>query len=89
MREDVFALNQHSRIIVVAKDRLKLVGLNQHGVVFEKVIVKRCLHHDALSAYNREGYQHGKGGQHQPSVPKYPYRGALETSIYTFYFHCI
>ena len=56
MREDVFVLNQHGRIIIVAKDRLKLVGLNQHGVVFEKVIVERRLHHDALGAYNREGH---------------------------------
>ena len=63
----IVALCQHAYIIVVAEVSLELLGLHQHGVILNEIVVERGLLHHTAHTYNGQHNHHDKRRQHPPS----------------------
>ena len=88
MGEDVLVFHQHRHIVVVAEDRLELIGLEQHRVVAHEIVVERSFHHDALRSHKREGDDDCEQRTDHKPVAEYPDCQLLEFTVDFYDFHC-
>ena len=72
--EDVHILYRHCHILVVAKDRLKLIGLEQHRGIAQEIVVERSSYHGALGSNERKGDDNCKQRTHNKLMAQNPVR---------------
>ena len=87
MGEDVLVFHQHRHIVVVAEDRLELIGLEQHRVVAHEIVVERSFHHDALRSHKREGDDDCEQRTDHKTVTEYPVCQLFEFTVDFYDFH--